>query len=97
MDGVADTPERREKYLKTIYNKANAMNALINELTVYSKLDESQVKYNFEGILVEGYFGDCAEEMTFDLEEQGINFQYLNSVAPGTAVLADQEQLTISS
>lgn len=94
MDGVADTDEKMDRYIKTIYNKANAMNALINELTVYSKLDESQVKYNFEGILVEGYFGDCAEEMTFDLEEQGINFQYLNSVAPGTAVLADQEQLS---
>ena len=25
MDGVADTPEKMERYIKTIYNKANEM------------------------------------------------------------------------
>ena len=33
MDGVADTPEKMEKYIRTIYNKANEMDHLINELT----------------------------------------------------------------
>ena len=32
MDGVADTPEKRDKYIRTIYNKANEMDTLINEL-----------------------------------------------------------------
>src|SRR5699024_11161650 len=35
MDGVADTPEKMDRYIKTIYNKANEMNTLINELTFY--------------------------------------------------------------
>ena len=30
MDGVADTPEKMDRYIKTIYNKANDMNRLIN-------------------------------------------------------------------
>ena len=33
MDGVADTPERMDRYIKTIYNKANEMDLLINELS----------------------------------------------------------------
>ncbi len=33
MDGVADTPEKMDRYIKTIYNKANDMDRLINELT----------------------------------------------------------------
>ena len=33
MDGVADTPEKMDRYIKTIYTKANDMNRLINELT----------------------------------------------------------------
>ena len=33
LDGVADTPEKQVKYLRTIYNKANDMDRLINELT----------------------------------------------------------------
>ena len=38
MDGVADTPEKMEKYIKTIYNKANDMERLISALTFYSKI-----------------------------------------------------------
>ncbi len=36
MDGVANTPEKLDKYIRTIYNKANEMDTLINELTLYS-------------------------------------------------------------
>ena len=39
MDGVADTPEKMERYLKTVYNKANDMQRLIDELTFYSKIE----------------------------------------------------------
>ena len=33
MDGVADTPEKMDRYVRTIYNKTNEMDHLINELT----------------------------------------------------------------
>ena len=36
MDGVADTPEKQERYLKMIYSKANEMDSLINELSLLS-------------------------------------------------------------
>ena len=47
MDGVADTPEKMDRYIKTIYNKANEMDLLINELTLYSKIDTNRIPYNF--------------------------------------------------
>ena len=31
--------EKMERYLKTVYNKANDMQRLIDELTFYSKID----------------------------------------------------------
>ena len=43
MDGVADTPEKMQKYVRTIYNKADEMNTLINELTFYSKIDTNRI------------------------------------------------------
>ena len=46
-DGVADTPEKMEKYIGTIYNKANEMDTLINELTLYAKIDTNRIPYNF--------------------------------------------------
>lgn len=33
LDGVANTPEKIDKYVRTIYNKASEMDTLINELT----------------------------------------------------------------
>ena len=44
-DGVADTPEKMEKYIGTIYNKANEMDTLINELTLYAKIDTNRIQY----------------------------------------------------
>ena len=67
MDGVADTPEKMERYLKTVYNKANDMQRLIDELTFYSKIDTNRIPYNFRKINVSDYFGDCAEEVELDL------------------------------
>ena len=52
MDGVADTPEKMERYLKTVYNKANDMQRLIDELTFYSKIDTNRIPYNFRKINV---------------------------------------------
>lgn len=94
MDGVADTEEKMDRYIKTIYNKANALNALINELTGYSKIDAREITYNFGRISVDEYFGDCASEMVFDLQEQGVKFVYDNRVKKSTAVLADPVQLS---
>ena len=47
MDGVADTPEKMDRYIRTIYNKANDMDRLINELTTYSGIDNNRIPYNF--------------------------------------------------
>ena len=35
MDGIADTPEKMDRYIKTIYNKTIDMDRLINELKLY--------------------------------------------------------------
>lgn len=93
MDGVADTPEKMNKYIRTIYNKANDMDLLINELTVYSQLDAKSIPYRFHQISVTDYFGDCIEEVGLDLEQKGIHFEYTNEVENGVKIWADPEQL----
>ena len=47
MDGVASSPEKLDKYIRTIYNKANDMDRLIDELTFYSKIDTNKIPYTF--------------------------------------------------
>lgn len=93
MDGVADTPEKMDKYIRTIYNKANDMDRLINELTIYSKIDANRIPYNFHRLNVAEYFGDCVEEVGLDLESKNIELNYSNLVSPDTRIIADPEQM----
>lgn len=93
MDGVADTPEKIDKYIKTIYSKANDMERLINELTYYSRIDNNRIPYNFHRINVADYFGDCVEEVGMDLEQRDIQLNYSNLAAPDTVIIADPEQM----
>lgn len=93
MDGVADTPEKMDRYIRTIYNKANEMDRLINELTFYSKIDTNRIPYTFSKIHVSDYFEDCVEEMNLELEAQGIDLTYFNYLEEDTVIIADAEQL----
>ena len=93
MDGVADTPEKMDRYVKTIYNKTNEMDHLINELTFYSKIDTNRIPYTFSKLNVEDYFSDCAEEVGLELETRGIELVYANYVESGVLVIADGEQI----
>lgn len=93
LDGVADTPEKQERYLKTIYNKANEMNTLINELTLYSNIDTNKIPYNFHKLNVKDYFTDCMDELEMDLENQHMQLTFFNYVDEDTLMIADPEQL----
>ena len=93
MDGVADTPEKMDKYIRTIYNKANEMDHLINELTFYSKIDTNRIPYAFDTVPVDGFFGDASEELQLELDQKNVAFSYKCEVAPGTRVIADVEQI----
>lgn len=93
LDGVANTPEKREKYLRTINNKANEMDALLNELTLYSKIDTNRIPYNFNKLNAAEYFNDCIEEIGMDLETKHIGLTYFNYVDNDVLIIADPEQL----
>jgi signal transduction histidine kinase len=93
MDGVADTPEKVDKYIRTIYNKANDMDRLINELTMYSKVDNNKINYKFLRINVADYFSDCVEEIGLDLDSRNISLNYTDLAEPDTMVIADPEQM----
>ncbi len=93
MDGVADTPEKQEKYLKTIFTKANDISILVDELAFYAKIDCNTVPYSFKEINLRNYFEDCIDELSLDLEVKNIELYYENEIEPSVEVIADAEQL----
>lgn len=93
IDGVADTPEKMERYIKTIYTKACDMDRLISELTFYSGIDSNRIPYHFHCINVTDYFNDCVEDVGFELESKNIQLNYTNLLNPDTQIIADPEQM----
>ena len=90
---MADTPEKREKYLKTIYNRASDMDKLIDELTMYSRIDMNRVPYTFTKIDINHYMEDCCEEIGLELETKGISMEYHNFSNEEQYVMIDIEQM----
>lgn len=93
IDGVADSPEKMDRYIKTIYTKAMEMDRLINELTYYSGIDSNRIPYHFQRINVSDYFNDCVEEVGWDLESKNIKLNYSNLLVSDTKIIADPQQL----
>ena len=93
LDGVADSKERQEKYLKTIMVKATDMTLLVDELSYYSKLDNNKLPYNFETVNAVDYFRDCVDEYAIELEMKDFTVSFISEIDSGTPVVVDCEQM----
>jgi signal transduction histidine kinase len=93
IDGVADTSEKQEKYLKTIYMKANDMTSLVDELGYCAKIDSNAISYMFNNISIAEYFEDCMEDLHLELEFENIKIIFENLIKHDVEVIADAEQL----
>lgn len=91
-DGVANTPEKMDKYLTTVYTKAKDMDLLIDELFLFSKLDLQKEQFSFETIEIVKYMLDYVEELSLDLLERNIHIK-LNFTHKPIYVIADREKL----
>ena len=93
LDGVADTPSKQEKYIRTIYTKASDMTVLVDELSFFSKIDTNIVPYNFRIFNADDFFNDCVEEMSLDTEVKNVTLDYISKLSNGQRIIADLEQL----
>lgn len=93
LDGVASTPERMDKYVRTIHTKANDMTVLVDELSFFTKIYQREEKFNFSEVNVNAYFGECISDMALDMETRGIQLLYQCYVDEGTVLCLDAEKI----
>lgn len=93
VDGVANTPEKLERYLKTIYLKAQQVDQMVDDLLLYAKLDLKQIPFNFERTDLEEYLKDCLLESEAELETHQIKLTFLNELQEKRQVLLDRERM----
>lgn len=93
MDGVSNSPDKLDRYIRTIYNKAADMDRLIDELFLFSKLDLGKVPFQFEKVDLGQYVLDCAQELQFDMEKKGVQFALTELPTSPLYVTADRDKL----
>lgn len=76
IDGIASTPERIEKYVRTIYTKASDMSLLVDELSFFNNINQHDVQYDFSVVNINDYFSECIGDLINDLEMKKIHLLY---------------------
>jgi histidine kinase len=91
-DGVANSPEKIDRYMQTIHSKSIELDHMIDELFLYSKLDLQRLPFHFEKIHLDHYLQDFVDELRFDLEEMRVEIT-LNIEEGDYLIMGDREHL----
>ncbi|TJY44139.1 HAMP domain-containing histidine kinase [Cohnella pontilimi] len=93
FDGIADTDEKRNKYMKMAYKKATEMDQLIDELFLFSKLDLKRLPFHFVKIDILDYLRDFADDLRHDPQKQGVLIDFQHDGSHPVYVMVDLEKL----
>jgi len=93
LDGVADTEAKREKYLRTVYQKASLMDEMIDDILLYSKLDLNQLPYDFRKTNVYEYLTDVVSDYEGILIKSNISISLINEIPEKRYIMLDANRI----
>ena len=89
LDGVANTPEKTEKYLRTAIKKTDQINFMIDDLLLYSKLDLKQIPFKCTKIEISEYIGHLAREYEQEFKNENKKVIFICETDKNTSVFID--------
>lgn len=92
IDGVADSPAMREKYLQTIKRKTVDIEKMVSSLFAYSKLDMEEFVLNEEKVVLPNFIAETLESTKDEYSGKGLNAEI--KAGEEIAVTADRELLS---
>ncbi len=90
-DGVADTPEKTAKYLDTIYIKANIIEEMVNNMSLFAKLETDRLNFDFEIGDLNELLSQLAGEYSLDLANSDMKVDIQLSECPAPVKLDSQK------
>jgi len=92
-DGVANDPMKLSKYLDVIYTKSSDMDAMIDDLFLFSKLDLRKETFNMDYVDIEDFYTNFIEELHLELGNKGVELVSECLTAKGLKVLMDSQKI----
>lgn len=71
-EGIANDPEKMEKYIDVIYSKTLDMDRMIDDLFLLSKLDLEQEQFHMEAVSLEEFYRQTVNELYMEYENAGV-------------------------
>ena len=93
LDGIADSPERVEKYVQTIYTKANDMSLIVDELSFFNNINQKDVQYDFSIVSINEYISEYIGDLINDLETKKIHLLYQTLIDDDVKVRLDVDKI----
>lgn len=77
LDGVANTPQKQEHYLKKAVDKTVLMSHMIEDLLLYTKLDLNQIPFQLERIQINAFMVSAIEDtlLSYTKEEKTLSLE----------------------
>ena len=91
-DGVANTEEKRKRYIDMIYNRACDMDILVDKLFLFSKLNMGNFPFNFKTLNFTAYIMDFYQKVKNEFAEKGVDINYYQLCQNNLKVKIDSEE-----
>lgn len=92
MDGIANTPEKRQRYLSAIKTRAKDLSRLVDSLSEYNRLDSSSFHYHLEPADLKRFIGQYLISYEEEARQNKVEFK-LTSEGGEFPVLLDKEEM----
>jgi signal transduction histidine kinase len=92
LDGVANTPEKREKYLSIAYNKAGEMDALLQKLFDFSRLETGNLPLSLSEVELSDFIRQYVLHSQDELEYRNTKIT-AHCASEDCMVQVDKEQM----
>lgn len=91
LDGVADTEEKKELYLRTAYESTEDMNRLLQKLFDFSRLESGQMPFHMVNVDLSEFLAVCVAQKEALLDENKVQL-VLDQEEATPGILLDVEQ-----
>ncbi|MBQ7202673.1 MAG: HAMP domain-containing protein [Eubacterium sp.] len=92
MDGIANTPEKQQQYLKTIYTSTLNMERLLDDLLTVSRLELGTIKLDKKPVNLNEFLHNMEEEISLVLTQKNFDYEFINNCDDDFVTLLDGDQ-----
>ena len=92
-DGIADTPEKRQRYMDTIYSSTCSTEKILDDLLAISKLELGATTLNCESVTISDFL-EFANGLTEELSKADFDYEIIDRTRTSPSLYLDTDRFS---